>query len=115
MMLCSRYWRRIALHRSIQGNLEIPQCKIVSPDEDFGISALVMQVDALAPFMRVIVLDYALRKAINGQKVELKLNTLIDKRGQKHPTVSIYNLDFADDIVLSFQTDRASKQAASQC
>ena len=75
---------------------------MVSPDGDteyFDISAGVMQGDTLAPFLFVMVLDYALRKAINGREVELGL-TLIESRGRRHPTISICDLDFADDIVL---------------
>ena len=57
-----------------------------------------MQGDTLSPFLFVIVLDYALRKAINGREVELGLN-LTERRDGRHPAVSICDLDFADDIV----------------
>ena len=59
----------------------------------------VMQGDTLAPFLFVIVLDYALRKAINGKESELGF-TLHKRRGRRHPEISICDLDFADDIVL---------------
>ena len=52
------------------GNL---RAKVTSPDGDtdyFQIFAGVMQGDTLAPFLFVIVLDYALRKAIDGREVE---------------------------------------------
>ena len=52
-----------AIYNSLRAN-------VVSPDGDmehFKISAGVMQGDTLAPFLFVIVLDYALRKAINGR------------------------------------------------
>ena len=57
------------------------------------------QGDTLAPFLFVIVLDYALRKAIGGRELELGL-TLIERRGRRYPPVCICDLDFADDIVL---------------
>ena len=74
----------------------------MSPDGDtdyFKITAGVMQGDTLAPFLFVIVLDYALRKAIDGRELELGL-TLIERRGRRYPPVCICDLDFADDIVL---------------
>ena len=78
------------------------RAKVVSPDGDtdyLGVSAGVMQGDTLEPFLFLIVLDYAIRKAINGREVELGL-TLTERRGRRHPAVSICDLDFADDIVL---------------
>ena len=48
--------------------------KVVSPDGDtnyFKIMAGIIQGDKLAPFLFVIVLDYALRKATNGKETEL--------------------------------------------
>ena len=47
---------------------------MVTPDGDtemFEILAGILQGDTLAPFLFVIVLDYALRNAINGMKEEL--------------------------------------------
>jgi len=68
-----------------------------------------MQGDTLAPFLFVIILDYALRKAIDGKELELGL-TLIEKRGRRGQGVSICDLDFADDIVLlSNEIEQARK------
>ena len=78
------------------------RAKVVSPDGDteyFDILAGVMQGDTLAPFLFVIVLDYALRKAIDGKESELGF-TLHEKRGRRSPEVCICDFDFADDIVL---------------
>ena len=75
---------------------------MVSPDGDtelFDIHAGVMQGDTLAPFLFVIVLDYALTKAIAGREEELGL-TLTPRRSRRTPAKSICDLDFADDIVL---------------
>jgi len=47
------------------------QAKVCSPDGDtdlFKMLAGVMQGDTLAPFLFVIILDYALRKAIDGRE-----------------------------------------------
>ena len=55
------------LKHAIHLNITAKSAKAVSPDGDteyFDILAGVMQGDTLAPFLFVIVLDYALRKAI---------------------------------------------------
>ena len=60
-------------HQTSLGQSKPPKnslrAKVVSPDGDtdiFKITAGVMQGDSIAPFLFVIVLDYALRKAFNG-------------------------------------------------
>ena len=58
-----------------------------------------MQGDTLAPFLFVIVLDYALRKAIDGREVVLGF-MLHPRRSSRTPAKAICDLDFADDIVL---------------
>ena len=89
----------------------------MSPDGDtdyFKITAGVMQGDTLAPFLFVIVLDYAVRKAIDGSELELVL-TLIKRRGRRYPPVCICDLNSSDDILLiSNEIARASKAATSQ-
>ena len=53
----------------------------------------------LVLYLFIIVLDYALRKAINGHKKELGF-TIVPRRSRRlHPTVLTY-LDFADDIII---------------
>ncbi len=50
------------------------KAKVMSPDgetELFSISAGVFQGDTLAPFMFVLVVDYALHKALSGQEEDL--------------------------------------------
>ena len=78
------------------------KAKVKSPDGDtdyFEILAGVMQGDTLAPFLFVIVLDYAMRQAIEGKEEELGL-TLHQRQSRRIPAKSITDLDFADDIVL---------------
>ena len=78
------------------------RAKVISPDgetEDFEITAGVLQGDTLAPFLFVIVLDYALRKAIGGKEDELGF-TLKPRKSRRHPKIVLPDLDFADDIAL---------------
>ena len=75
---------------------------MVTPDgnsEGFDILAGVLQGDTLAPFLFVIVLDYALRKAISRREQDLGL-TPTPRRSRRHPAVVLTDLDYADDISL---------------
>jgi len=65
----------------------------------FDITAGVLQGDTLAPFLFIIVLDYALRKAIDGREEELGLQTK-QRRSRRCPATYITDLDFADDIAI---------------
>ncbi|KAI8519977.1 hypothetical protein Bbelb_032340 [Branchiostoma belcheri] len=78
------------------------KAKVITPDgetELFELYAGVLQGDTLAPYLFVIVLDYALRAAIEGREEELGLH--IEKRRSRRvgPKV-VTDLDFADDIAL---------------
>ena len=76
--------------------------KIVTPDgetELFQILAGVLQGDTLAPYLFAIVLDFAMRQAIDGKESELGF-TLEKRRCSRQPAVAIADLDFADDIAL---------------
>ena len=49
------------------------KAKVLSPDgetEYFSITAGVLQGDTLAPYLFIIVMDYALRKALKGKEEE---------------------------------------------
>ena len=62
------------LLRAIEAMYTNTRAKVVSPDgetELFDITAGVLQGDTLAPFLFIIVLDYALRKATNGKEEDL--------------------------------------------
>ena len=81
------------------------RAKVVTPDGDtemFEILAGILQGDTLAPFLFVIVLDYALRNAINGMEEELGFH-LERKRSNRVAPLTITDLDFADDIALICQ------------
>jgi len=56
-----------------------------------------LQGDTLAPFLFVIVLDYALRKATDGREEELGLQTK-QRKSKRCPAIYITDLDFANDI-----------------
>ena len=88
------------------------KAKVVSPDgetELFSISAGVLQGDTLAPFLFVIVLDYALRKALTGQEEELGFQ-LRKRQSRRVGAVAVTDLDFADDIaLLSEQIEQAQE------
>jgi len=78
------------------------KAKVLSPDgvtDVFHIAAGVLQGDTLAPFLFIIVLDYALRKAIDGRAEKLGLQTK-QRRSRRCPATLVTDLDFADDIAL---------------
>ena len=78
------------------------KAKVISPDgetEMFDITTGVLQGDTLAPFLFIIVLHYAMRKAMAGKEEELGF-TITPRRSRRHPKVVLADLDFADDIAL---------------
>ena len=85
---------------------------VLSPDGEtapFRIEAGVLQGDTLAPYLFIITLDYALRRALDGKEEELGFH--IKKRQSRRigPTC-LTDLDFADDIALiSEQLDQAQQ------
>ena len=90
------------LLRAIEKMYSNTKAKIVTPDGEtdmFEITAGVLQGDTLAPFLFIIVLDYALRQAIGGKEGELGF-TIRPRRSRRHPKQVITDLDFADDISL---------------
>ena len=90
------------LLRAIETMYAGTRSKVVTPDgstEEFDILAGVMQGDKLAPYLFIIVLDYALRKAISGREQGLGF-PLNPRRSKRHPAVVLTDLDYADDISL---------------
>ena len=76
--------------------------KVISPDgetELFEILAGVLQGDTLAPYLFVIVLDYALRMAIEGKEEDLGFQLTRRQSRRVGPEV-VTDFDFADDIAL---------------
>ena len=78
------------------------RARLVTPDgnsEEMDILAGVLQGDTLAPFLFIIVLDYALRQAISGRELELGF-TITPRRSRRFPAVVLTDLGYADDISL---------------
>ena len=89
--------------RAIEAMYSGTSAKVLTPDgetETFEITAGVLQGDTLAPYLFVIVLDYALRMALADGKEE-ELGFLIKpRRSPRNPKLVLSDLDFADDISL---------------
>ena len=104
------------LLRAIESMYAGSRAKVVTPDgnsEEFDILAGVLQGDTLAPFLFVIVLDFALRKAISGREQELGL-TLTPRRSRRYPAVVLTDLDYADDISLVSNPVEQAQELLSQ-
>ena len=86
----------------------------MTPDgntEEFDILAGVLQGDTLAPFLFIIALDHALRKAISGREQELGF-TITPRKSRRVPAVVLADLDYADDI--SLMSDRVEYQGSQR-
>ena len=102
MRILKSYGVTPRLLAAIESMYKDTYARVLSPDGEtawFKILAGVLQGDTLAPFLFIIVLDYALRKAINGREAELGF-TLTPRRSRRHQAVVQTDLDFADDIAL---------------
>ena len=90
------------LLRAIESMYSGTRAKVTTADgdtEQFDITAGVLQGDTLAPFLFIIVLDYAMRKALGDKENDLGF-TLTPRRSRRNPKVAIADTDFADDIAL---------------
>ncbi|XP_059833956.1 uncharacterized protein LOC132398475 [Hypanus sabinus] len=89
------------LLRTIESSYTETMAEVVSPDGEiavFELLAAVLQGDTLAPYIFIIVLDYALRQAT---KVHDKLGfTIKPARTERIRPVMLTDLDFAEGIVL---------------
>ena len=73
---------------------------VSTPEGDsdtFPVTTGVLQGDTLAPFLFIIVLDYALRIAMKDKELGIKIKPRYSSR---YPAKYLTDLDFADDIVL---------------
>ena len=88
------------------------KAKVLSPDgetEPFEIKAGVLQGDTLAPYLFIIALDYALRKAIEGKEEDYGFH-IKKRQSRRVAPVCVTDLDFADDIALvSEQVEQAQE------
>ena len=85
------------------------KAKVMSPGGEtdvFEIMMGVLQGDTLAPFLFVIVLDYSVRKAINGREQELGTPRNSSRISAKMQT----DLDIANDIdIISDHIEQAKE------
>ena len=91
------------LLRAIERMYTDTKARVQTPDgetEQFNILAGVLQGDTLAPFLFIIVLDYALRRAMADGKEEELGFTITPRKSRRHPKEVLADLDFADDIAL---------------
>ena len=103
-MLCilKAYGIPDSLVNAIEDIYSDTKAKVLSPDGEtkyFSITAGVLQGDTLAPYLFIIVMDYALRKTLNGKDEELGFQLKRRQSSRVSPEV-ITDLDFADDITL---------------
>ena len=90
------------LVNAIAGLYKSTRARVLTPDgptDEFRIHSGVLQGDTLAPYIFVIMLDFALRQAIDGREEELGFQLTRRQSRHKGPVV-ITDLDFADDIAL---------------
>ena len=81
---------------------ENTEAKVLTPDGEtnsFHINSGVLQGDTLAPFLFIIVLDYAMRSAIQGREEALGFE-LEFKKSRRYPATILTDLSYADDIAL---------------
>jgi hypothetical protein len=101
MRILKAYGIPARLVRAIESMYTDTKAKVVTQDgttEPFDILAGVLQGDTLAPFLFIIVLDYAMRKAaVNFEHLGF---TITPRRSRRHGAVTLTDLDFADDICL---------------
>ena len=76
--------------------------QVLTPDGEtsfFDILAGIFQGDTLAPFLFIIVLDYALKEAFKLADTECGI-IIEPRKGHRHPEIKIKDLAYADDIAL---------------
>ena len=67
-------------------------------DRDFfDITTGVLQGDTAAPYLFIIVLDYALRIAFHNPKLGFEVQP---RKSSRHPAIHVTDLDFADDLAV---------------
>ena len=69
---------------------------ILAETDTFPILAGVLQGEAIAPYLFIVVLDYALRRATTGKEVQFGFTITT---GKSRPVIKT-NVEFADDIAL---------------
>ena len=83
-------------------NTKVKVCSPGGNTEYFDIVAGVLQGDTLATYLFIICLDYILRTSID--KIRENGFELTKKRSRRHPTKTITDADYTDDIVILANT-----------
>ena len=85
---------------------------VLSPDDEtdlFQIQAGILPGGTLAPFLFVFTVDYAMRQAIDGHVEQIGFE-ITPRKSQRHPTIKVADMLFADDVaLLSEEIDQAQK------
>ena len=105
MKILTAYGLPDKLIQAIKSTYDHTTAKVLSPDGEtpsIDILAGVLQGDTLAPYLFIVVLDYALRKATSGK--DDQGFTITPRKSRRVPPVTITDLDFADDIALLSDT-----------
>ena len=69
--------------------------------EAIAILAGVLQGDTLAPYLFIIVIDYAMRRTLEGKDYGF---TITKRKSRRYPEVKISDTDYADDLSLLTDT-----------
>ena len=96
----------------IEASYASTRAKVYSPDvvtEEFDIVKGVIQGDTLSPYLFVIILDYALRKAIKGREEELGF-TIVPRRSRRVHPIVLTDLYFDDDIAFISDSVRQASE-----
>ena len=81
---------------------ENSSAQVLTPDGEtsfFDILSGIFQGDTLAPFLFIIVLDYALKEAFKISNTDCGI-VIEPRKSRRHPEVRISDLAYADDIAL---------------
>ena len=81
---------------------ENSKAQVLTPDGEtsfFDILSGIFQGDTLAPFLFIIVLDYALKEAFKISNSDCGI-VIEPRRSRRHPEIRISDLAYADDIAL---------------
>ena len=89
---------------------------VLSPDGEtdlFQIQVGVLQGDTLAPFLFVLIVDYAMRQATDGHVEQLGFE-ITPRKSQRHPAIKVADMPFTDDVALFFEEIEQAQKVLSK-